>query len=113
ASANPTPSAATSTPATPATPSHRQPNSFASIARKDRRYVRRRGIPHTAALEEQKHWRNRGSRGGRLTEFDSERYKKRNTVERTINRLKGLRAVTTRYEKRALPYLGTVTLAAS
>ncbi|MEW1693570.1 transposase, partial [Streptomyces sp. NPDC091265] len=36
----------------------------------------------------------------------------RNTVERTINRLKGFRAVATRYEKRAYMYLGTVTLAA-
>ncbi|MFE6684235.1 IS5/IS1182 family transposase, partial [Streptomyces sp. NPDC057729] len=42
----------------------------------------------------------------------SERYKKRNTVERAINRLKGFRAVATRYEKRACIYLGTVTLAA-
>jgi hypothetical protein len=36
----------------------------------------------------------------------------RNTVERTINRLKGFRAVATRYEKRAYLYLGTITLAA-
>ena len=35
-----------------------------------------------------------------------------NTVERAINRLKGFRAVATRYEKRAYIYLGTVTLAA-
>lgn len=49
---------------------------------------------------------------GRPAGFDSERYKKRNTVERTINRLKGFRAVATRYEKRAYIYLGTVTLAA-
>jgi len=39
-------------------------------------------------------------------------YKKRNTVERAINRLKGFRAVVTRYEKRANTCLGTVTLAA-
>ncbi|MFH9613560.1 hypothetical protein ACH4MM_07365 [Streptomyces pratensis] len=38
--------------------------------------------------------------------------KKRNTVERAINRLKSFRAVATRYEKRASIYLGTVTLAA-
>lgn len=38
--------------------------------------------------------------------------KKRNTVERTINRLKGFRAVATRYDKRAYIYLGTVTLTA-
>ncbi|MFE6684747.1 IS5/IS1182 family transposase, partial [Streptomyces sp. NPDC057729] len=50
--------------------------------------------------------------GGRPTGFDSEHYKKRNTVERAINRLKGFRAVATRYEKRAYIYLGTVTLAA-
>ncbi|MFE7478419.1 IS5/IS1182 family transposase, partial [Streptomyces sp. NPDC057575] len=55
---------------------------------------------------------NRGSRGGRPTGLDSERYKKRNTVERAINRLKGFRAVATRYEERAYIYLGTVTLAA-
>ncbi|MDQ0792824.1 transposase [Streptomyces sp. B1I3] len=48
----------------------------------------------------------------RPTGFDSERYKKRNIVERTINRLKGFRAVATRYEKRAYIYLGTVAFAA-
>ncbi|MFF8027154.1 IS5 family transposase [Streptomyces sp. NPDC007896] len=49
---------------------------------------------------------------GRPTGFDSEHYKKRNSVERAINRLKGFRAVATRYEKRVYIYLGTVTLAA-
>jgi len=36
---------------------------------------------------------------------------RRRTVERAINRLKGFRAVATRYEKRAYVYLGTVTVA--
>ncbi|WP_456294407.1 IS5 family transposase [[Kitasatospora] papulosa] len=86
----------------------------AYTSRRNRRYLRRRGIPHTIPerLDQQRHRKNRGSRGGRPTGFDSERYKKRNTVERTINRLKGFRAVATRYEKRAYIYLGTVTLAA-
>lgn len=86
----------------------------AYTSRRNRRYLRRRGIPHTISerLDQQRHRKNRGSRGGRPTGFDSERYKKRNTVERTINRLKGFRAVATRYEKRAYIYHGTITLAA-
>jgi transposase len=41
-----------------------------------------------------------------------QRYKKRNTVERAINKLKQSRAVATRYGKRTYVYLGTVTAAA-
>ncbi|MGW6217957.1 IS5 family transposase [Streptomyces sp. NPDC055109] len=86
----------------------------AYTSRRNRRYLRRRGIAHTIPerLDQQRHRRNRGSRSGRPTGFDSERYKKRNTVERAINRLKGFRSVATRYERRAYIYLGTVTLAA-
>jgi transposase len=84
----------------------------AYTSRKNRHYLRRRGIRHTIRLDQQRHRQNRGSRGGRPTGFDSEQYKKRNTVERAINELKGFRAVATRYEKRAYIYLGTVTLAA-
>ncbi|WP_435882406.1 IS5 family transposase [Streptomyces kronopolitis] len=85
----------------------------AYTSRKNRRYLRRRGIRHTIPerLDQQRHRHNRGSDGGRPTGFDSERYKRRNTAERAINRLKGFRAVATRYEKRAYVYLGTVTVA--
>ncbi|WP_435879758.1 IS5 family transposase [Streptomyces flaveolus] len=86
----------------------------AYTSRSNRRYLRRRGIRHTIPerLDQQRHRHNRGSQGGRPTGFDREHYKKRNTVERAINRLKGFRAVATRYEKRAYIYLGTVALAA-
>ncbi|MGW7099698.1 IS5 family transposase [Streptomyces sp. NPDC054883] len=86
----------------------------AYTSRTNRCYLRRRGIAHTIPerRDQQNHRKKRGSRGRRPTGFDSEIYKKRNTVERAINRLKGFRAVATRYEKRAYIYLGTVTLAA-
>lgn len=38
--------------------------------------------------------------------------KKRNTVERAINKLKAFRAVASRYDKRGYVFLGTVTVAA-
>ncbi|MEV0373230.1 maleylpyruvate isomerase N-terminal domain-containing protein [Streptomyces sp. NPDC050636] len=52
------------------------------------------------------------STGGRPTGFDKTLYKRRNEVERTINALKGFRAVATRFDKRAYIFHGTVTIAA-
>jgi transposase len=44
--------------------------------------------------------------------FDREAYRERNVVERLINRLKQWRRVATRYEKRAVNYLATLSIAA-
>jgi transposase len=82
--------------------------------RRIRAHLRRRGIRHV--IPEKKDHKatrlRRGSRGGRPPGFDKDRYKERNTVERAINKLKQLRAVATRYDKRGYVYLGTVTAAA-
>ncbi|MFH8838163.1 IS5 family transposase [Streptomyces sp. NPDC017868] len=79
-----------------------------------REYPRRRGIHHS--IPEKTDSRaarlRKGSRGGRPPGFDEERYKKRNTVERAINRLKQCRAIATRYDKRGYVFLGTATAAA-
>jgi transposase len=54
----------------------------------------------------------RGSRGGRPPVFDQTLYKGRNTVERAVNKLRAIRAVATRYDKRDYIYRGTITVAA-
>ncbi|AWL38244.1 IS5 family transposase [Streptomyces sp. SM18] len=78
-----------------------------------REYLRRRGIRHTIPekSDSQAARLRKGARGGRPSGFDEDRYKKRNTVERTINRLKQFPAVATRYDKRGYVFLGTATVA--
>lgn len=55
--------------------------------------------------------KRRGSGGPRLVNFDSDRYKQRNVVERCFNRLKQWRAIATRYGKHAVIYRGGIVLA--
>jgi putative transposase len=54
----------------------------------------------------------KGSAGGRPLDFDVEDYKNRNVVERAFCQLKNWRGIATRYDKYALTYLGSMTLAA-
>lgn len=75
--------------------------------------LRRRGIIATIPQPSDQvgHRRARGSTGGRPPAFDAEAYKQRNVVERTINKLRGTRAVATRYDKRDYIYLGSIDVA--
>lgn len=79
-----------------------------------RENLRRRGIRHTIPekTDSQAARLRKGSRGGRPPSFDKERHKKRNTIERAINRPKQHRTVAIRYDKRRYVYLGTATAAA-
>ena len=69
--------------------------------RRMRRRVRRRGITPVIPTK---------SNQRRQPTFDREAYRRRNLVERLINRLKQFRRIATRYEKRADNYLAMVTI---
>lgn len=79
-------------------------------SKRNRAYLRNRGIraviPERA--DEARNRKKKGNRGGRPPRFEPEQYKERNTIERTINRLKQNRAIATRYDKRDYVWRGTV-----
>jgi len=76
-----------------------------------RRALRRRGIPHTIPERSDQRARRVG-KPGRKPAFDRETYRRRNVVERCVNRLKQWRGIATRYEKRAANFRAMVVVAA-
>ena len=83
-------------------------------SRKNRSHLRTRGIK--AVIPEKKdqaaHRKNRGSHGGRPVTLDKELYKLRNSVERTIDKIKDWRGLAVRYDKKPESYQAGLELCA-
>jgi transposase len=77
-----------------------------------RTLLRRRGIPHVIP-ERSDQRKRRAQRPGRKPAFDRAAYRRRNVVERCINRLKQWRGIAMRFEKRAANYRAMVVIAAT
>lgn len=67
-----------------------------------RKYLHQKHIRCTIARRKNEH--RRGS-------FEKSQYRKRNVIERLINRLKQFRRIATRYEKRAANFSAMITIA--
>ena len=82
-------------------------------SRANRAALRARRIPHTIPErdDQQANRACKGARGGRPPAFDRVRYRRRNQVERLMNRRKQFRAVATRFDKLAVRYQATVAVA--
>jgi transposase len=81
----------------------------------NRAYLRRRGIKAVIPekTDQAANRKRKGSQGGRPVRHNAEMYKERNTVERTINRVKAWRGIATRYDKTPASYLAGLHLRAS
>jgi transposase len=74
-----------------------------------RRRLRRRGI--RAVIPRRERPARHKPRRGRPPAFDQAAYRRRNTAERCVGRLKENRRVATRYEKLAVNYLAAIHVA--
>ena len=96
----------------PGRPRTRPDALLADKASSSRALLRERGI--TAVIPEradqQGHRLRRGSAGGRPVSFDTERYKDRNVIERSYEKLKQWRGLATGYDKLAVIYRGGAIL---
>jgi transposase len=81
-------------------------------SRANRALLARRGIKATIPekSDQAANRRRKGSAGGRPPAFDPGLYRRRNTVERCFNRLKGWRGLAMRSDKTARNYLAAITL---
>ncbi len=75
-----------------------------------RRLLCKRSAPYTILGRKDQRERREG-RPGRRPGFDREAYRRRNVVERCVNRLKQWRGIATRYEKWAVNYRAMVVIA--
>jgi transposase len=75
-----------------------------------RRVLCRRGIPHTIPERDDQRAR-RAMRPGRKPAFSKQVYRRRNVVERCINRLTQWRGLATRFDKRAANYRAMIVVA--
>ncbi len=76
-----------------------------------RRVLRRRGIPHTIPERSDQRAR-RAVRPGRKPSLCRDTYRRRNVIERCINRLTQWRGIATRFDKRAVNYRAMIVVAA-